>query len=68
MSDTLFAEAEAYITDLEARVTALEGAESVDLAPILADIEAIKQTQAEHAAELARLDARLDAISAAAGD
>jgi hypothetical protein len=67
MSD-LFAAAEAAITDLQSKVAALEEGGTVDLAPILTDIEAIKQMQAAQAEELARLDARLDAISAAAGD
>jgi len=63
-----FDAAEAKIADLEARIVDLEGAGSVDLQPILDDIEAIKATQAAQAAELARLDARLDAIAGAAAD
>jgi hypothetical protein len=63
----MFSAAEAKITDLESRIVTLEGAD-VDLTPILAEIDAIKTTQAAQAAELARLDSRLDAIAAAAGD
>ena len=64
----MFSQAEAKITDLETRIVTLEGEAAVDLTPILAEIDAIKATQAAQAAELARLDSRLDAIAAAAGD
>lgn len=63
-----FEAAEQAIADLQAAVAALEGAPGVDLAPILAEIDAIKATQAAQAAELARLDRRLDAIAGAAAD
>ena len=63
----MFELAEAAIADLENRISTLEG-EAVDLTPILAELNAIKATQAAQAAELARLDSRLDAIAAAAGD
>lgn len=62
-----FDAAEQKIAELEARILDLEG-DPVDLQPILDAIAAIQTTQAAQAAELARLDARLDAISNAAKD
>ena len=64
----MFQIAEAKINNLESRIVTLEGEADVDLTPILAEIDSIKAVQAAHAAELARLDSRLDAIAAAAGD
>lgn len=61
-----FDAAEQAIADLEARILNLEGEGTVDLAPILAEIDAIKATQVAQAAEIARLDARLDAIATGA--
>ena len=54
----MFEQAEATILDLVARVEILEGAPEVDLAAKVAALEA----------EVAELDARLDAISGAAAD
>jgi hypothetical protein len=56
-----FDAAEAKITEIETRITTLEGAPAVDLSAVLAEIAEIK-------AELVRLDGRLDAIASAAAD
>lgn len=63
-----FDAAEAKIVELESRLADLEEEGNVDPAPIMAAIDAIRATQAAQAAELERLDARLDAIASAAGD
>jgi hypothetical protein len=68
MTSMYFDAAEQAIADLTAAVQELQGAPTVDLAPILDEIAAVKATQAAQAAELARLDGRLDAIAGAAAD
>ena len=54
-----FADANAKIAALDAKVTALETAAPVDLSGLQADVDAIKTA-------IASLDARLDAIASGA--
>ena len=63
-----FDAAEAKIVELDTRTEALENATGPDLSGIIADLVTVQVAVAALNDAVAALDARLDAIAAAAGD